>query len=79
MPRYIAKESFTVPLKNGQTFLVNVQPFGPDGVPGYPDLPKEILKRKDLMEKFWVVDVVEKATAAPGEKRATTRKRTAKK
>ena len=81
MRRYIAKESFIVPLKGGLQFHVSAAAIGPDGLPGLPDLPKEILKRKDLMEKFFVVelDPVEKATAAPGEKRAAPRKRTTKK
>ena len=73
--RYLPRNPFTVRL-DGVRYV-----FNPDhqegGLPGYPKLPKGMSKQQ--RDSFYKIDVpgsapvVEQATAAPGEKRSTTK------
>lgn len=74
--KHIVTRQFAVPRKGGGMFVAT---------PGVPlDVPPDILKSKDFGHLFHKVDwpeteaAPESATAKPGAKRSTTRKRTTK-
>ena len=76
--RWAVKAPLTVYVK-AVPYTFNPDHIHRDGLPGYPTLPKGMKKKaRASFYKISVPDgsVVESATAAPGEKRTTTKKTT---
>lgn len=77
--RYLPKGPFATRI-DGVRYVFNPDYTHRDGQPGYPELPKGL--SKEMQASFYtidvpgVVEVVEAATAGPGEKRSVRKPKT---